>query len=504
MRVSPGLRALVSFGIPLLLVAGLARYDLEKILAAGGVEVWVTAMAVCLCFALLVAAERVWKFQFRIEKGNSGLLLITVVGFFVYLWGSYLGSFVLHWVSFPLVYLGLCGYLAGGRATVFLVPSVALFTLIVFPAWASQFAPLVGYVMLATLCGVGLVLARFRVARQAECTECQAYLRQGKKFCLRCGRLNGSVQLPLEATKLAKILVGSVLILLVFTLNVPLLTMGSSGLSLTTYSLTGVKERTPVPSASGWTASQVSLTANESGYVSTYRMSGKGQLNVTVSISPSPYVSSDRALVGMSNPTRNGSVEIFPGASATVVLSEGNQSSEGLLWGTQITYLSEGKIVHDFATVLVSGSAFSYSSGSGGFLTVSSSVGRALTPAGGLPGIVTPVLSSLLPYDGYLLAGLGSCILMGVASVARSMDRRDARKLDGSLELGNSEFELLTSIAGLGARCTGADLLARNGEAGDWPSLDALLNRFLRLGLMEPQVFAREGFPQLLWTCRVA
>ena len=165
----PGVYALVAFAAPLALTTVLVWQDAPQI--SGFVLRNLLFSIACLVFsvALSVAIFRVAKIHLCSKQGSGLLLLIPLVGFLIFLAGSYVGSFGLHWAALPVVYFGVAAYLAGRRATELLLPSITAFGLIPAPSYFGAGAlSALSYAMFAVAGVSTLVAVRFRAEKDVE------------------------------------------------------------------------------------------------------------------------------------------------------------------------------------------------------------------------------------------------------------------------------------------------------------------------------------------------
>jgi hypothetical protein len=98
----------------------------------------------------------------------------------------------------------------------------------------------------------------------------------------------------------------------------------------------------------------------------------------------------------------------------------------------------------------------------------------------------------------YSLVASGLLVFGTAAGMARTADMKSAKRFDASFGLDEFEVARLASFAPKG-RFTGAELLGTTRFPGGWMALSLLLEKLVRLGLLEREIIVRNGTQTMLW-----
>jgi len=103
--------------------------------------------------------------------------------------------------------------------------------------------------------------------------------------------------------------------------------------------------------------------------------------------------------------------------------------------------------------------------------------------------------ASEMQYEVFISAIL---VAGAVAAIAKRTDMTSARRFDNSLGLDEHEFATFASLAHE-RRGTGAELLDSTKLPGGWTALNPLLEKLVKLRLMEREIVTIKGAPKMLW-----
>src|SRR3989441_7669617 len=302
-----------------------------------------TILCVFAAAMLLATLFRVAKPHFSFVGGSRLWILLSVLGFLVYLLGSIYSRFEFQWLSLPLFYLGAVTFLAGSRVTLYAVPSVLALILLPLPFYLSvQLVDALDLVLVSAIVLSGIAVVTLRPSPAAiGCEYCKEDEAKVGDFCEYCGKIRWPARLSVDGKRLAGVAMATALIIFAVSVSLPLVTVSDSGVYLTRYSLAGVHEDAALATFPGW-SSELSSSNGLSGSIVTYSLNGKGSdASVSFSISSSRAASAPSVFPPHVVIRNNGSLLLAQGESAErVYWSEGGKNMSGLTWSTYSRYVS--------------------------------------------------------------------------------------------------------------------------------------------------------------------
>ena len=466
-----------------------------------------TILSVFAAAMLLATLFRVAKPHFSFVGGSRLWILLSVLGFLVYLLGSIYSRFEFQWMSLPLFYLGTVAFLAGSRVTLYAVPSVLALILLPLPFYLSvQLVDALDLVLVSAIALSGIAVVTLRPSPAAiGCEYCKEGEAKVGDFCEYCGKIRWPARLSVDGKRLAGVAMATALIIFSVSVSLPLVTVSDSGVYLTRYSLAGVHEGTALATFPGWSSELSSSSNGLSGSIVTYPVNGKGSdASVSFSISSSRAASARSVFPPHVVIRKNGSQSLAQGESAErVYWSEGGKNMSGLTWSTYSRYVSGVAVESGYLTLLLSTKTQTSSQGGETRLlqlsqTISSRLAAAKQGEWFLTYALGPLLNNLL----YVQSGAAFGLFALAAGIARSADFSGGRRLENSLGLRDDEFALLTYLSAKGAR-TGSELLKEDPAFSDWQTLRRTLGKLKEFSLVTNVVQTRMGVPYSLWESKV-
>jgi hypothetical protein len=496
--------AVVAAFAPVPLVACFVAYDSGSLASRFGHAYWFALVGVLFSVSVGALVVKVKQPQYMISRGSALWLLVTLAGGVFYFLGSYYGSLGLHLVGIPLVYIGLVAYMGGGRLAGLVALPIAALGSPAIPLYFGGLATEVGVVVLLALSGVLLLGSRYyRAGREEACEQCKSYQSEGSGFCEYCGRkLAAAVRFPLPVKRL--ILAAVVSVLVVSTLVVatlPVVSFSGSGFQIAYYRLSGVEGISNVPSYPGWTTYLTGTTSNHTLSTLSYVIKGNVSVDATVSVSRSPEISSEGALSSYNESKPAGTVILSPGQTGLqYTWSRNGVNYTGLLIGSPLTYISDGRVAQSYATFFFAQPSVTPS---GPVKNVVADIANATSSElqGTKSGydVLTFVVSPIQTYYQYaMLVGAGAFFCV-VAGVVRSADSDAALRFDNSVGFSDEEMDALAVIAAGPRNFTWKQLAERMRMAKDWRNVGSFLEKLLDSGLVSKEIVTERGAPKITW-----
>jgi hypothetical protein len=505
LRLSPTAAALIVALVPLPAVLALGSQALQPGLSD---PLFATALA-AFSSAFLVLTLRKSKPQYSIGRGSASWSLVAVLGFCLYLLGSFLGEHLLQWAALPPVYLGLAACLGGKRFASHLIPSVLIIALLPLQAFLDPTLVEGGTGLTFGLAVFSAALAvRFRPPRQEMCAYCKTYDLQGRSFCDHCGvRLSRPFEVMIPGRRVLTMGAAVLAVVLLLGVTLPVLSLSGTGLHIADYGLSGGSKFSSLPAAPGWTSSFKGHASDSNATTFDYILTdGTNDVNATLALSRTPGLSELAATGGYLNATQDG-VLLPPGGSSGAQFSftDGGKSYSGLLVSSDANYLLVGEAQQAYASYFfawpssVPSTVVAY-----GIVPLADASTVDLARAGQTGSIVVWFFSLVQTNELIALGLCAAALFTAIGGVATNIDRSSRRRFDNSLGVDEKEFAILESMSARKSSETGKAILRTCGLEHDWSALSPILEKLERYGLLEREVATADGIPKIFWKSKVA
>lgn len=437
-----------------------------------------------------------------IEKSLSSYYLFFPVT--LYLFGTYIGNGIVQFVSIILTFLLVVAIIAGIGCA--LIASPALLFLL-YPLFAMTGLAFPLSLIFFSFSGL-LVYLSSKIKRiEAErCEYCSSYEREGRNFCLYCGRLLNEPPFIFPYRKIVGMLVISLLFLAAFQVNVFVYANSEGSVEVKMINLGTVKNISPFPVSAGFSISAPVIVNDVNGTIYIYNMSYDNVLNQKVYLT----FAGDPAS-GLSNLITFTSARIFyasePGpANELYAWNESGVRFLGLSTYFPVYLMQGNKISFEYASLLVGEDSITFSQEGGE--TISNFINRLNTFNSNLLAysFVLVIYSNLVYWSGIIEAAILVAVMLILAYLARSIDYKKRRIFDNSLALSSSEFNLLVRLRDGKKEKIGQELLqsaASNPSKVSWREILAFLEKLRYLGLVDERIKVISGRAKLVWRFRV-
>ncbi|MEM0117542.1 MAG: hypothetical protein QXV32_03770 [Conexivisphaerales archaeon] len=441
-----------------------------------------------------------------IHMSKSLSLYFAVLSFILFVFGTYLQSTTVQLAGMIATFVFTLGYLAGRGVSVLALPSF-LFILLPSPTLVPA-ENVLSLLYLVLSIPLGYFSLRARHEQISDCDYCETYRRDGRNFCLYCGKLLNEVPYLFPSKKAAGILVMSLVLLGSFQVSLHVYTHVDGYPAVDVINLGSIKYLAPIPSELGVTFSfpqKINGTTGtvyvynltygnilkQKAYFSTAKTAGAAQSQILIYTAARPLSTKPSSLVSNSLYTWNVSTIQFKGIMTyfPVKIMEGQNISDG------------------FAAILVGEDTQSFVQEDGTSI-------RSLISAIYASSSISPFTNLLVSlYSSYLLKSASVVeavffvfLLLFFTCVARSLDLKNRRVFDGTLGLHLDEFILLAHMRKGSRKKSGRELMGIARELNPdmtWQRLTMLINRLKWLNVIEEEVSVTRDEPRLAWRFNV-
>ena len=465
----------------------------------------VSALCVLASALLFCSALRNRGTEFRGE-GWSSLGVLAMLGSVVlYVLGSYYGALFAQWAALLALYDAILLYMGGtDLVSLAFLPTIAL---VPFALPSSGLLEDAFAVVLAGASAVSAVgLFRSHAGGRGPCPECDRYAARPQAYCPCCGRRLGTLMIPLNGRKIAKVGVLTVLLLVASASPIQVLVMQGGNPYLSTLRLSGLSIGPPITASSGWNVTSSDVKVNGSLSVASFELSKGGQtVAVTIATSSSKEAALRVTQGVYPNTRRNGTVSLGSSISAFLLFGTIGDNLTAINWNSNVDSYN-GTSIQPLTVSYVAGENLTRAkiNGSGLYSVATTSLLdlQGIQQWNWFPSVVGSNWYQNTTYIG--MAGAVFLIALPFET-ARRTDADRARLLENTLGLSRQELEVLAIVSAKSPK-TGEEILRSvPTESGYlyWPSLEAVLLKLEGLGLLHESIGRVRGESTLLWGSRI-
>jgi hypothetical protein len=227
-------------------------------------------------------------------------------------------------------------------------------------------------------------------------------------------------------------------------------------------------------------------------------------VTVVVSTSQSPVLSLRAALGTFPGLVRQGNQQLNGSILANDVISLTNRNVRGVTWTEVVGVYNVTSVASLSVTYLGLESIPSGNVNGTGLEASAKSSALAIQDSSQSSWFLSAVVGSWLSSTDYIAGASAVFLICLPFEAARRTDSGRSRFVDNTLGLSKSEWESLAVISRERGTRTGSQIQASFSTAfgfSTWSSLEAVLLKFERLGLVEREIVTDGGHPAMQWRC---
>ena len=458
-----------------------------------------SALLSAVLFALAYLTLSPWLTVGRNTKFGASA---TAGAMALYLFGSFEGSSMMHWLAIVLIYPSLVLLLGGRAFALSVLPSALVLGLVPFVAPEAPVGLAIAYS--AGILSAGSLL--FHRARNRDipedCERCASYRDEGRSFCLFCGKCLSWISVGLRGRRLVALAAFTIILALAFQISLSAVAFGPSGLQRIDYGLAGAQSTRATVLPMGWkvVSQEQYQSALGQGYFYSLSDPTSTSVNVRIGISNKQGPALSVALQGH-NGTLIGSVETPLGELPMYNLSEGTKLLNGLLYSDTVNIESNNVFTSKSVAYVIDGapgviSPNDTSRADSVLTTLSNSTNYSVSSAFFTQVVASPLLS--YPIAAGVTASVYGMGLVAASVMSVSVD--SASRLENSMGLTEEEFALFSSLPRSGSGREVLEKINGSGFTLSWPQLQNFLARLESMKLMGMRL--QGGNPAMIWSKR--
>lgn len=430
-------------------------------------------------------------------------LYFAFLTFLIFVAGTYLQSELLQMAGAVLTFLAVVGYFGGRGAMLFASPSLS-FILLALSYLTGLELPLTILLFLASGL-IGYVSLRVKKVEMKDCEFCPQYRKEGRNFCLYCGKLLNHIPFLFPSKRALVLLLAMLVLLGSFQVSIFAYEQENGYPVLKMLNLANTKTLAPIPSLPGISISNPKVENLATGNVYIYNMTYGNILTqkAYLSLASTQGIAQSQLLILTS---------AKPFGSKTSVYSQyawnvSNIPYIGYMVSYPVKVVNGQNITSGFIAILVGEDAQTFQQEDGTSLRLIVSSLNSFGASQHSTSLLTDIYSTFIAkWSGIIESVLIIAVMLAFTSFARTLDSRNKRVFDNTLGLNFKDFTLLSLLVDEGKINSGMELMQKAtlySNDLNWQKIAGFIDRLKWLDIVEERISVLKGEPILVWRFKV-
>jgi len=432
-------------------------------------------------------------------------LYFSFLTFIIFVAGTYLQSGLLQMVGAVLTFLLAVGYIGGRGALLLSSPSLTFVLLAL--SYATELELPLTLLLLLVSSLLGYVSLRVKKVELNDCELCPQYRKEGRNFCLYCGKLLDHIPFLLPSKRALVLLLVMLVLLGSFQVSVYAYQQENGYPVVKMMNLAYTKTLAPIPSLPGISISNPKVENLAIGNVYIYNMTYGNIL-------------SQKAYLVLANTQGIAQSELLTLTSAKPIGSKTSTSTYpqyawnvsntpylGYMTSYPVKVINGQNITANFAAILVGEDAQTFLQEDGTSLRIIVSSLNAFSSSQRSTSLFTDIYSTfIVKWLGIIEAVLIIALMLAFTSYVRTLDSKNRRVFDGTLALSLKDFRLLSLLIDKCKSNSGMELMRKAKLYSNdlsWQKIASFIDRLRWLNIVEERISVLQGEPRLVWRFKV-